>query len=610
MATPPLVTLRAAAVTFGGRPVFTDIDLSLGEGDRVCLVGRNGGGKSTLLKLVAGLIDLDAGSRFVQPGARVAYLPQDPDFGSARTLGEYVAAALPADAGDAGPSIVAAQLAVLGLTPERGTDGLSGGEARRADLARALVSDADVLLLDEPTNHLDMPTIEWLEAELSGFRGALLLISHDRAFLRSVSRQTCWLDRGVLRRLDKGYAAFEDWRDDVLDMEAKEIDRQEKKLAVEMKWMREGISARRKRNMGRVRALQDLRKSMNERVQVQGSARFDIATEQSGGSLAMEAVKVSYAVPMPDGSSRMLVKDFSLRIQRGARIGLVGPNGAGKTTLLRLLTGQLEPQSGAVRLGVGLEALYFDQKRDTLDPEATPWQVLCEGGGDSVIVNGVKKHVVGYLNEFLFANNQATMPVKALSGGEKNRLLLAKLFTRPSNLVILDEPTNDLDMETLDLLQEVLADYGGTVLVVSHDRDFLDRTVTATLAPRGDGVWELFPGGWSDLVAQRGDIFAPAAKSKPRTVAPKEEKPAAVRAKLSYKDQRERDQLPDQMAKLEADIARHEAALADPAFYSRDPKGFETASAKLEAARTALAQAEERWLELEMLAEELAANRS
>jgi ATP-binding cassette subfamily F protein uup len=603
MASPPLVTLRGAAVTFGARPVFSDLDVSLGEGDRACLVGRNGGGKSTLLKTLAGLVDLDGGSRFVQPGTRIAYLPQDPNFGDAKTIGDYVAAALPADAGATGPSIVAAQLSVVGLTPERSVEGLSGGEARRADIARALVSDAEVLLLDEPTNHLDMPTIEWLEGELTNFKGALLVISHDRAFLRKVSRQTFWLDRGTVRRLEKGYDSFEDWRDTVLEDEAKEIHKQEKKLQVEMKWMREGISARRKRNMGRVRALQDLRQNINDRVSVQGSAKLELATEQSGGSLAIEAEHISYAL-----GDRTLVKDFSIRIQRGARIGLVGPNGVGKTTLLRLLTGHLTPDSGRVRQGVGLEPLYFDQKRDQLDPEATPWQVLCEAGGDSVTVNGTKKHVVGYLNEFLFANEQATMPVKALSGGEKNRLLLAKLFTKPSNLVILDEPTNDLDMETLDLLQEVLSDYGGTVLVVSHDRDFLDRTVTATLATNGDGVWELYAGGYSDLAAQRGEV-AKAEKAKPKAAASKEDKPAGPRAKLSYKDQRERDQLPEKMAALDKEIAKLQEKLADPAFYGKDPAGFAKSSERLETAQAELAAGEERWLELEMLAEELAANK-
>lgn len=600
---PPLVTLRGAAVTFGVRPVFSDLDVSLGEGDRACLVGRNGGGKSTLLKTLAGLVDLDAGSRFVQPGARIAYLPQDPDFGTAKTIGEYVAAALPPDADAMGPAKVAIQLAMVGLEPERGVEGLSGGEARRADIARALVAEADVLLLDEPTNHLDMPTIEWLEGELAGFKGALLIISHDRAFLRAVSRQVFWLDRGQVRRSEKGYEFFEDWRDEVLDNEAKEVDRQEKKLQVEMKWMREGISARRKRNMGRVRALQDLRQNLNDRVQVQGAAKFDLATEQSGGSLAIEAEHISFA-----HGDRVLVRDFSIRIQRGARIGLVGPNGVGKTTLLRLLTGHLKPDSGRVRLGMGLEALYFDQKRDQLNPDATPWQVLCESGGDSVTVNGIKKHVVGYLNEFLFANEQATMPVKALSGGEKNRLLLAKLFTKPSNLVILDEPTNDLDMETLDLLQEVLADYGGTVLVVSHDRDFLDRTVSSTLATDGEGNWELYAGGYSDLAQQRGDLPVKTEKAKAKS-APKEERASGPRAKLSYKDQRERDQLPEKMAALEKEIAKLQEKLADSAFYGKDPSGFAKSSERLEAAQAELAAGEERWLELEMLAEELAANK-
>ncbi len=577
------------------------------------MVGRNGSGKSTLLKALAGEVDLDSGERFLQPGTRIAYLRQDPNFGPAKTAGDYVLAGLPPDAGPEGPATVDAVLAALTLSGEKPVAGLSGGEARRADLARALVSRPDVLLLDEPTNHLDLPTIAWLEEELAGFRGALLVISHDRAFLKAAARRTLWLDRGTVRRLDKGYEAFEDWSEQVIAAEEQQARKDAAKLKEEMRWLREGISARRRRNMGRVRALYDLRQSMSERLKVAGSVKAEIASTDTGGTMVAEAEHLRYEIdqPRPDGSmvKRVLIPDFSFRLLRGARIGVIGPNGAGKTSLLRILLGQQRPTSGKLRIGFGIEPVYFDQKREQLNPDDTPWQILCDGGGDQVIVNGRPKHVVGYLQDFLFAPEQAHSPVRSLSGGEKNRLLLAKLFLRPANLLVLDEPTNDLDLETLDLLEEVLADYPGTVLLVSHDRDFLDRTVTGTIAFDADGEVRAYAGGYSDWLTQRPD--APAAKATPKTAAkPEPSGPKAAATKLSFKEQREREQLPGQIEAGNSLRAKLEARLADGDFYSKDPRGFAETSEKLEDLRATLAILEDRWLELEMKAEELAQGRS
>ncbi len=506
-----------------------------------------------------------------------------------------------------------AVLAALSLDGAKLVEGLSGGEARRADMARALVSRPDILLLDEPTNHLDLPTIAWLEAELAAFRGALLVISHDRAFLKAVARRTLWLDRGFVRRLDKGYEAFEDWSEQVVAAEEQQARKDAAKLKEEMRWLREGISARRRRNMGRVRALYELREKMGERLKVAGTVKADIAATDSGGTMVVEAEHVRYEIDQPqaDGSSRarVLIPDFNFRLVRGARVGLIGPNGAGKTTLLKILLGQLRPTSGKIRIGFGIEPVYFDQKREQLDPDDTPWRILCEGGGDQVIINGRPKHVVGYLQDFLFAPEQAHSPIRSLSGGEKNRLLLAKLFLRPANLLVLDEPTNDLDLETLDLLEEVLADYPGTVVLVSHDRDFLDRTVTATVAFDSDGEVRAYAGGYTDWLAQRPDAPVEKTAAKP-TAKADPTGPKTPATKLSYKDQRERDQLPTQIETTSQALAQLEKKLADASFYTKDPKGFAEASTKLESLRAELVALEDRWLELEMKAETLAQSRA
>ncbi len=598
MAPPPLLALRDAFVTFGGRPLFTGVTLQVGRGEKCCLVGRNGSGKSTLLKVLAGEVPLDSGERFIQPGIRLAYLAQDPDIQTS-TLAEWVGQGLPEDERDQHYR-VEAMLAALKVDGNRKPADLSGGEGRRAALARALVGDPDALLLDEPTNHLDLPTILWLEEQLAAFKGALVLISHDRSFLSSVSRQTLWLDRGVVRRSEAGFASFETWQDEVYAAEEAEQDRMDKRLAAETHWLRRGVTARRKRNMGRLRALQTLRKERAEQIKLQGSVKLAADSGEASGRLVIEAKDVTKAY-----GQRIIAKGFSTRIMRGDRIGLIGPNGAGKTTLLRLLTGNLAPDSGTVRLGTNLQPAYFDQRRAQLDPEATVWDTLTDGAGDNISVRGAPRHVMGYLRDFLFEDRQAQSPVKSLSGGERNRLLLAKLLAKPSNLLILDEPTNDLDMDTLDLLQEMLADYEGTLLVVSHDRDFLDRLVTSVIAVEGDGRLTEYVGGYSDYLRQRPAPATVPATPKPAPPARGERQKTAV--KLSYKDQRELEELPGRIDRLHQELAKLEADLADPTLYARAPDRFAQVTALLEETRHALHVAEERWLELEMKREELAA---
>ena len=598
------MSLNGAAITFGGAPLFAGVDAGLARGERACLVGRNGSGKSTLLKALAGLIELDQGSRFVQPGTRIAYLPQEPAFGTARTVRDHVRGGLPTSA-SARDHAADAVMARLQLDPDAALASLSGGEARRADLARALAGAPDVLLLDEPTNHLDLPTIAWLEQLLAGFGGALLTISHDRAFLNMVARRTLWLDRGSLRKFDQGFAAYEPWSEQVIEAETEEAHRLGRKLVSETRWLREGLSARRRRNQGRVRALAELRARLAARSAAPGRVQLEVSEAERGGSLVIEAEHVAKTY---DG--RAIVRDFSARIARGARVGIIGPNGVGKTTLLRLLTGVMAPDSGRVRLGHGVEIAYFDQRRAALDPEASLQRVLCPDGGDQVIVAGRPRHVASYLRDFLFADGQVASPVKSLSGGERSRLLLAALFARPSNLAVLDEPTNDLDMDTLDLLQETLADFPGTVLLVSHDRDFLDRVATSTIALEGDGLVQEYAGGYSDYLTQRPPPTAAPSTKASRPVARAPTAPAAPTTKLSYRDQRERNLLPERIAALEAEIAALGAALADPGLYARDAASFQRAAARLDAARAELVAAEERWLEIELAAEQAAQARA
>jgi ATP-binding cassette subfamily F protein uup len=567
----------------------------------VCLVGRNGSGKSTLLKITAGMIEPDNGSRFVQPGATIRYLPQEPDFSGHATTLSYVEAGL-APGDDSYPARYL--LEQLGLTGEEDPTHLSGGEARRAALARVLAPSPDILLLDEPTNHLDLTTIEWLEKELKGSRSALVIISHDRRFLDNLTRVTVWLDRGRTRRLEIGFKDFEVRRDEILAEEELEQHKLDRKIVAEEHWVRYGVTARRKRNMRRMGELQALRQARSDYRGSIGKAVIDAAEAEKSGALVIEAKNISKSF---DG--RPIVTDFSTRVTRSDRIGIVGPNGSGKTTLLSMLTGTLAPDEGSVRLGANIEMASLEQDRDSLNPNWTLAEAMTDGKGDTVTVGGQTKHVVGYIKDFLFTPEQIRTPLRALSGGERGRLMLARALAKPSNLLVLDEPTNDLDLETLDVLEETLSQYTGTVILISHDRDFLDRVVSMVIVPEGDGIWNEYAGGYSDMLTQRG---ADISQVKPvRSVAAKEAKPADPAAapkpkkKLSFNEKFALDNLPKQIAKLESEIAALQKKLDDPGLFARDRKAFDHATAAMAKAQSALAEAEERWLALEMLREEI-----
>jgi ATP-binding cassette subfamily F protein uup len=598
---PPLLNLAGIKLTFGGTPLLDGADLAASSGDKIALVGRNGSGKSTLLKIAAGLIEPQDGEVFRQPTATVRYLPQMPDMDGFATVHAYVEAGLgPAD----DPHRATYLMEHLGLSGEENPARLSGGEARRAALARVMAPEPDILLLDEPTNHLDLSVIEWLEEELVRTSSALILISHDRRFLERVSRSTVWLDRGRTRRLDRGFAHFEEWRDQILEEEEREQHKLGRQIVREEHWLRYGVTARRKRNMRRLGELQQMRQRFRTHRGAEGTATLATSDAAESGKLVIEAKGIAKSF-----GDLAVVKDFSTRIQRGDRVGLVGPNGAGKTTLLKMLTGELAPDSGSVRLGVNLEIATLDQKRDAADPDETLAHYLTDGRGENLVVNGEQRHVVSYMKDFLFKPEQARTPVKELSGGERARLLLARVLARPANLLVLDEPTNDLDMETLELLQELVAGFSGTVLLVSHDRDFLDRTVTSVIAPEGGGRWVEYAGGYSDMLAQRGGRRLDDRKVR-RKADPTQEKAAAVQPKaaakkLSYKQQFALDNLPKKMEAVAQSIARLEDAIADPAYYERDPGGFQKTIAALDKERATLAALEEEWLELEMLREEL-----
>jgi ATP-binding cassette subfamily F protein uup len=599
---PPLLALQDIALTFGATPLLRGADLAVGEGDRLALVGRNGAGKSTLLRIAAGLVEPDSGTRFLQPGATLRYLPQGADLAGFETVRAYAEAGLgPGD----DPHRVTYLLGELGLTGEERATALSGGEARRAALARALAPSPDILLLDEPTNHLDLPAIEWLEEELRAFRGALVLISHDRRFLERLSKAMVWLDRGTTRRLERGFAAFEAWRDEVLAQEEAEAHKLGRKIAREEDWVRYGVTARRKRNVRRMAELAALREKRRARVIPTGRASATAQEAAGSGSLVIAADSITKRY-----GERTIIRGFSTRIMRGDRVGIVGANGAGKTTLLSILTGTLAPDEGEARLGAGLAMVTLDQARASLDPERSLADTLT-GGGDMVRVGGTPRHVMGYLKEFLFLPEQAGTPVGKLSGGEQARVMLARALAEPSNLLVLDEPTNDLDLETLDLLQELLAEYAGTVIVVSHDRDFLDRVATSVIVSEGEGRWQEYAGGYSDMLAQRGEgvTAKPAAAQKRpavREAAPREPSAASeTKRKLTFAQAHALKTLPERIEKLEAEIARANAVLADPGLYARDRAAFDRASAALAKAQAEHAAAEEEWLALALLAEEI-----
>ncbi|SNB75787.1 ATP-binding cassette, subfamily F, uup [Arboricoccus pini] len=597
---PPLFILKDVHLTFGGTPLLEGAELTVSAGQKLALVGRNGSGKSTFLKIAAAIIEPDRGDRALQQGVTLRYLPQEPDLRGFATTGDYVVAGL--TSGD-DPHRASYLLQQLGLTGLEEPARLSGGEARRAALARAMAPEPDILLLDEPTNHLDLPAIEWLEGELKRSRSALVLISHDRRFLETLSDSVLWLDRGRTRLLAKGFAAFEAWRDDILELEEKERHRLDRKIAQEQDWLRYGVTARRKRNMGRLRALQGLRKERREQRRVLGQVEMTAAEGPSSGKLVIEAKGVAKSY-----DDRPIVQPLSLRLKKGDRLGVVGPNGAGKTTLLNLLTGALAPDAGTVRLGANVVMVTLDQKREALDPETSLQDTLTGGRGDHVFVGGQPRHVMGYMKDFLFSAEQARTPVRVLSGGERGRLMLARALAAPSNLLVLDEPTNDLDLETLDLLEELLADYEGTVLVVSHDRDFLDRVATSVLAFEGAGNWTEYAGGYSDMITQRGHgVLArePLEARRPDKGQAAAREAAAPRRRLGFKEQHALKTLPEEIERRRREIAALEAKLADPALFAADPALFARTTEALTATHDALAEAEDRWLELEMLREEL-----
>jgi ABC transport system ATP-binding/permease protein len=600
----PLLQLQDVALSFGGTPLLTGVDLTVDAGERLCLVGRNGSGKSTLLRIAAGLIEPDNGARFLQPGTTIRYLPQEPDFSGATMTLDYVEAGLaPGD----DPHQARYLLQLLGLTGSEKVNTLSGGESRRAALARVLAPSPDILLLDEPTNHLDLTTIEWLEAELTARRSAVILISHDRRFLANLSRGTAWLDRGRIRRLDRGFAGFEEWRDGLLADEERAQHKLDRKIVAEEHWLRYGVTARRKRNMRRLAQLHALRQSRREYRAAAGKAVLTGPLADKSGSLVIEAQRIGKAY-----GERPIVTDFSIRIRRGDRIGFVGPNGSGKTTLLNLITGGLAPDSGTVRIGANVVMATLDQQRESLDPTKSVIDTLTGGAGDSITVGGRSRHVVGYLKDFLFPPAQARTPVGVLSGGERGRLMLARALAKPANMLVLDEPTNDLDLETLDMLQEMLADYAGTVLLISHDRDFLDRVVNGVIVPEGNGRWNEYAGGYSDMLAQRGaDLVrerTETAKPAPATVAEDTSVRAArpTKRRLSFNEKHALEKLPGEISALQTKIGAMHARLSDPNLYARERAAFEQASAELAAAEKDLAAAEERWLELEILREDVA----
>ena len=600
MAEAPIYTLKNAGLSFGTNQLFRNVDLYINRGDKISLVGRNGSGKSTLLKVIAGVIEADNAEIFIQPAVHISYMPQEPDFAGFATLRDVIKAGLPS-ADENLDYMVDILIEQFDIVADISPDKASGGERRKAALARALISEPDILLLDEPTNHLDMPTIEKLEKIISDFRGAVILISHDRMFLSNVSQTTFWLDRGILRRNNRGFKHFEEWQEQVIEQEIIEQKYLNKKIEEETEWLHKGVTARRRRNMGRLRRLQQLRQERREQIKRIGSVDLEISEGDFRSKLVLEAKHISKSF-----AERAIVKDFSIRVLKGNKLGIVGPNGAGKSTLIKLLTKRLEPDSGTVRLGKNLEEAYFDQNRISLDPKKTLWQTLC-GKGDHIWVRGQYRHVVAYLKDFLFRPDQAQCPVSALSGGEKNRLMLAVALAQPSNFLVLDEPTNDLDMDTLDLLQEVLDEYSGTVLLVSHDRDFIDRIVTSVIYMSGNGSIYEHAGSYSDLLNKLADKEeSTVAKKKTKPEPEKTSRPITGKApRLSYNQQRLLEVLPQEIEKLEQDIAQTEEKLSDSDLYTRNPTEFSRLSDLLLNLQQQKDEKETTWLEIQLLKESI-----
>jgi len=603
---PPLVALKDVRLQDGPRPLFDGVDIAIEPRTRAALVGRNGAGKSTLMKLVMGLVEPDAGDRSVQAGTRFAYVPQEPEI-TGETLLDY------AVSGDAQPWTAEAWLTTFGLDPAKPAVNLSGGEIRRAALAKAFAEEPDLLLLDEPTNHLDILAIELLETELLSARFAVLVVSHDRAFLNRVTQSCHWLEGRRVRTLNKGFAAFDEWAAKVMDEEAESLRRLNKAIERETYTFYRSITAQRTRNEGRARALQAMRADRAERVRdLPRELNLGVDSGVASGKLVADLKGVTKAF-----GDRTVIKPFTTRVIRGDRLAIVGPNGAGKTTLVKILLGELQPDGGTVRLGANLDPVYLDQSREGLRSDMTLWDALTPGGGDSILVRGVSKHVAAYAKDFLFQEGQLRQPISTLSGGERNRLLLARALAKPANMLVLDEPTNDLDMDTLDKLEELLEQYDGTLILVSHDRDFVDRLATSTIAMNGRGDIVETPGGWTDFIRQNPGFLQPGANPRPQdkeaarraetTPPPASIAPAAPRkpAKLSFKDAHRLKELEGLLETLPIDIARHEATLADPNLYARDRKAFDRATANADRARTLLAAAEEEWLALEAKRETL-----
>jgi len=611
---PPLVALKAVRLQDGQRPLFDGVDLAIEPRTRAALVGRNGAGKSTLMKMVMGLIEADAGERSVQAGTRFAWVAQEPEI-TGDTLLDYAASE------GAERWTAESWLTTFGLDPEKPTVNLSGGETRRAALAKAFAEEPDLLLLDEPTNHLDILAIELLEEELLAARFSVLVVSHDRAFLNRVTQSCHWLEGRRVRTLNKGFAAFDEWADKVLEEEAESLRRLNKAIERETYTFYRSITAQRTRNEGRARALNAMRDDRAERVK-------DIPRELflgvDSGALSGKLVADLKGVTKSFGE-RTVIKPFTTRVIRGDRLAIVGPNGAGKTTLVKILLGQLKPDAGTVRLGANLEPVYLDQSRDGLRSDMTLWDALTPGGGDSVLVRGISKHVAAYAKDFLFQEGQLRQPISTLSGGERNRLLLARALAKPANMLVLDEPTNDLDMDTLDKLEELLESYDGTLILVSHDRDFVDRLATSTIAMNGRGDIVETPGGWTDFIRQNPGFLQPGANPRPQDKDAAQRAEAADEArrvekaepsdrastkkpgKLTFKDAHRLKELEGLLASMPGDIARHDATLADAGLYARDRKAFDRATANADRARALLAAAEEEWLELEARREALTA---
>lgn len=597
---PPVYTLKDIKLRFGTNQLFRGVELYINRGDKISLVGRNGSGKSTLLKIIAGLQEPDEGEIFIQPNTTIGYMPQETDLSAYKTLRDVVLSGLKDE--ESATKAYKAQMLIdqLNIAAEQNPEVSSGGERRKATLAKALIAEPDILLLDEPTNHLDMPTIEFLEKLIASYSGAVVVISHDRRFLCNISRTTFWLDRGTMRRNNRGFQFFEEWQDQVIEQEIIAQKHLDKKLAEETEWLHKGVTARRRRNQGRLRRLLQLRQERREQVKQIGSVNMDVENTLWKSKLVIEAKHIEKAF-----GDRQIVKDFSTKIIRGNRIGIVGPNGAGKTTLIKLLTKKLEPDSGFVRIGKNLQEAYFDQNRFSLNPQKTLWQTLCEEG-DHIWVRGSYRHVVAYLKDFLFTPDQAKSPVASLSGGEKNRLMLAKVLAVPSNFLLLDEPTNDLDMDTLDLLQEMLSDYDGTMLIVSHDRDFLDKLVTSIIYMKGDGSVVEHIGSYSEVLAK---ISPDAEKEKTTTKnksCPKNDKPKMINTrKLTYNQQRLLQVLPTQIEEIEKKIAEVTENLADTNLYQNDKERFFALSDELKELENQKSEAENQWLEISLLAEEI-----